>query len=140
MATSDPDIFAAGDAVEHRSRTYGLWPAAVDHARIVATNILGGDLRYEGDVPSCKLKVAGVDLLSAGEMSARLPDSYEIRLDEQGVRRYRKLVVVNGEVRGGMLIGHADLADAVATAVAEHFPVDGHVEALRSGDWSMLPA
>jgi nitrite reductase (NADH) large subunit len=140
LATSDPDIYAAGDAVEHRTRTYGLWPAAVDHARIAATNILGGDLRYEGDVPSCKLKVAGVDLLSVGEMSARLPESYEIRIEEQGVRRYRKLVVVDGKIRGGMLIGHPDLSDAVATAVEEHFAVDGHIDALRAGDWSVLPA
>ena len=138
MASSDPDVFAIGDVAEHRGRTYGLWPAAVDHARVAAVNALGGDLRYEGDVPSCKLKVAGVDLLSTGEMKPR-GDGFEIRIEEQGMRRYRKLVIIDGEVRGGMLIGYPELADRVATAVAERFAVGTHLEALRAGDWTVLP-
>lgn len=139
LATSDPEVYAAGDVVEHRGRTYGLWPACVDHARIAAVNLLGGDLRYYGDVPSCKLKVAGIDLLSAGEMNADLPGSYEIKFDEQGERRYRKLVIVDGEVRGGMLVGHAELADRVSTAVAERIAVAPYLDALRAGDWTVLP-
>lgn len=138
MATSDPEIFAAGDCVQHRGRTYGLWPACVDHARVASVNLLGGNARYEGDVPSCKLKVAGVDLLSTGEMAATGGNAYEIHVEEQGARRYRKLVVVDGAIRGGMLIGHPELADRVATAVQSRTPVAGVLEQLRSGDWMVL--
>lgn len=139
LATSDPEIFAAGDCVQHRGRTYGLWPACVDHARVAAINLLGGNARYDGDVPSCKLKVAGIDLLSTGELKATAGgDAYEIAFEEQGVRRYRKLVVVDGAIRGGMLIGYPELADRVATAVQSRTPVEGCLEQLRAGDWMVL--
>ncbi|HEX3605769.1 MAG TPA: FAD-dependent oxidoreductase, partial [Candidatus Dormibacteraeota bacterium] len=138
LATSDPDILAVGDCIEHRGRTYGLWPACVDHARIAAINAMGGDLRYYGDVPSCKLKVAGVDLLSAGETRARGDGDEEIRFEEAGVRRYRKLVICDGEVRGGMIIGHPDLIEPVSTAVGERLRAEPILEALRAGDWSGL--
>ena len=140
LATSDPDVFAAGDCIEHQGRTYGLWPACVDHARVAAVNLLGGDLRYYGDVPSCKLKVAGVDLLSAGETRARGEGDEEIRFEEAGVRRYRKLVICDGEVRGGMVIGHPDLIEPVSTAITERLSAGPIIEALRAGDWSVLPS
>jgi NAD(P)H-nitrite reductase large subunit/ferredoxin len=140
LATSDPDVLAVGDCIEHRGRTYGLWPACVDHARIAAVNAMGGDLRYYGDVPSCKLKVAGVDLLSAGETRARGDGDEEIRFEEAGVRRYRKLVICDGEVRGGMIIGHPDLIEPVSTAVGERLKAEPILEALRAGDWSGLPS
>jgi nitrite reductase (NADH) large subunit len=138
LSTSDPDVFGVGDCIEHQGRTYGLWPACIDHARIAAVNVLGGDLRYYGDVPSCKLKVGGVDLLSAGEMSARSDRDEEIRFEEAGVRRYRKLVIGDGEVRGGMVIGHPDLIDRVSTAVAERTAVAPIIDSLRAGDWTVL--
>jgi NAD(P)H-nitrite reductase large subunit len=139
LATSDPDIFGAGDCIEHRGRTHGLWPACLDQARIVAVNVLGGDRRYGGDVPSCRLKVAGVHVLSVGETAARSDrDEEEIRFDEAGAGRYRKLVIRDGEIRGGMLIGHVDLADRVATAVAVRTRVAPIIDSLRAGDWTVL--
>ena len=38
MATSDSHVFAVGDVAEHRGRTYGLWPAAVEQGEIAAEN------------------------------------------------------------------------------------------------------
>lgn len=53
-------------------------------------------------------------------------------------RRYRRLVIVDGEGRGGILIGHPELGDAVSSAVALRRAVADHLDALRAGDWSAL--
>jgi NADPH-dependent 2,4-dienoyl-CoA reductase/sulfur reductase-like enzyme len=47
MHTSDPDVFAVGDVVDHGGRRYGLWPASVEQAQVAVT----GDGRREGRLP-----------------------------------------------------------------------------------------
>ena len=69
MATAREDIYAAGDLISNtRDRYYGIWPAATAQGRVAGVNMAGGDMRYEGTVPSNKLKVAGVDLVAMGEL------------------------------------------------------------------------
>ena len=66
LQTSKPDIYAAGDVIEFDGRTYGIWPAAMEQGKIAGINISGGNAVYEGTTLSNILKVAGIDLASAG--------------------------------------------------------------------------
>lgn len=138
LTTSDPAIFAIGDVAEHRGRIYGLWPACVDQAHVAALNLLGGDLRYEAVRPPVKLKVPGMALLSVGDVEARGADGRALRFDDPNARRYRKLVLCSGKVCGAILIGHAEIADAVTRAVEAHQDVSADLAALERGDWSAL--
>ena len=70
MQTSHPDIYAAGDIVEFEEKTYGIWPAAMEQGQIAGANISGGDATYEGTILSTLLKVADIDLASAGDIDA----------------------------------------------------------------------
>src|SRR5262245_36019539 len=70
MRTSDPDIFAVGECVEHRGQCYGLVAPLYEMARTLAATLAGENVPgYVGSVTSTKLKVTGVDLFSAGDFS-----------------------------------------------------------------------
>ena len=66
METSNPDIFAVGDCVEHRGICYGLVAPLFDQGKVLAATIT--DRRgpsYTGTVKASKLKIVGVDVFSA---------------------------------------------------------------------------
>lgn len=116
MATAQEDIFAAGDMIEHRGRYYGIWPAATAQGRVAGVNMAGGDMRYEGTVPSNKLKVAGVDLVAMGELDvAGEIDSLVRRNDDLLV--YRKLVLRDNAIIGAVLLGDTQGADYIQYAI-----------------------
>jgi NAD(P)H-nitrite reductase large subunit/ferredoxin len=140
MRTSNPRIFAAGDVAEYADCTFGLWPAATEQARAAVQNLLGNDYSYAGTAPPTRLKVAGIDLLSAGEIAVREPGGRELRVQDGDGRQYRRLVLSDGRIRGAILIGHADLAEPVAAAVDAGLDVSHALARLGAGDWSALAA
>ncbi|MDX2433411.1 MAG: FAD-dependent oxidoreductase [Desulfobacterales bacterium] len=102
MRTSQPDIYAAGDIVEFEGRTYGIWPAAMEQGKIAGTNISGGNATYEGTILSSILKVAGIDLASAGEIDEEnLHDSKTVASETI----YKKIVLDNNRVIGCIMLG-----------------------------------
>ena len=114
MRTSDPDIFAVGECVEHRGKTYGLVAPLYDMAKICADHLAGDDMTlsaYTGSVPATKLKVTGVDLFSAGNFQGG-EDCGELVLHDTTTRQvYKKLVVRDGRLEGLVLYG--DVADSL---------------------------
>ena len=138
MMTSDPRIFAAGDVAAHQGRVHGRWPVGVEQAQIAAANMLGGDCHYKDITPPAKLKVAGIDVLSVGEIAAVGEDACEIRVDDGAARRYRKLVLRAGRASGAILVGHAELFDRTSEAVLESRDLSLARAALEQGDWSVL--
>ena len=72
LKTSDPDIYAVGDAIEIRDFNTGK-PAMVPLAgpankqgRMVAANILGGNERYNGTQGTCIVKIFEITAASTG--------------------------------------------------------------------------
>jgi NAD(P)H-nitrite reductase large subunit len=139
MRTSDPRIFAAGDVADYSDRVMGLWPAATDQAQVAARNLFGINSSYTGFMPPTRLKIAGIDLLSAGEL-ASTNGRQDVRIDDGEARQYRRLVLDEGRVRGAILVGHRDLAEAVEGAVERQLDVRHMLPSLESGDWSGLSA
>ena len=102
MRTSHPDIYAAGDIVEFEGRTYGIWPAAMEQGKIAGTNISGGNATYEGTTLSSTLKVAGIDLASAGEIDENNQYDSKIVASE---KIYKKVIIDNYKVIGCIMLG-----------------------------------
>ncbi|MFC1845146.1 NAD(P)/FAD-dependent oxidoreductase [Thermodesulfobacteriota bacterium] len=102
MRTSQPDIFAAGDIVEFEGKTYGIWPAALEQGEIAGTNISGGEANYKGTVLSNILKVAGIDLASAGDIDEE--NHYESKIVSSETI-YKKVVIDNDRVIGCIMLG-----------------------------------
>src|SRR3954454_6893062 len=69
METSIPHVYAVGECAEHREIVYGLVAPLYEQGKILASRICGIETNaYEGSVTGTQLKVAGVDLFSAGEI------------------------------------------------------------------------
>lgn len=108
METSDPNIFAVGECVEHRGKVYGLVAPLYDQGKILAATITGnkGPV-YEGSVLATKLKIMGIDLFSAGDFKATEADKEVISYQDHGFGIYKKVVVHQNQVVGTILIGDA---------------------------------
>jgi NAD(P)H-nitrite reductase large subunit len=105
LRTTVPDVWAAGDAVEAADRATGeryvhaIFPNAVDQARVVAANMLGGDVTYAGAESMNSLKHLGLPIMAVGAMAG----ADEIRWRRGDV--LRKVFVTDGRVVGFRLTG-----------------------------------
>ena len=135
MRTSEPWIYAAGDAAEFEGESFGLWSVAAEQGEIAALNALGGKRIYRGHVPVTALKVSGIDLRSAGAVHARRAGEFELTQHDLTLGAYRKLVVADGKLVGAVLVGSADEADEVVRAVRERAAVSTLSALLQRGTW-----
>ena len=112
METSHPDIFAVGECVEHRGTTYGLVAPLYEQGKILAATITGNKgPTYEGTVQAAKLKVAGVDVFSAGDYDEHsTPDTEVVRYEDAALGIYKKLTLRAGKLAGVILVG--DVSDS----------------------------
>ncbi len=109
LQTFDPRIYAVGECVAHRGRTYGLVAPLFEMARVCANHLAGHGIgRYGGSQVSTKLKVTGVDVFSAGDFAGG-GDAEEIVLADPVGGVYKKLVIRDDKLVGGVLYG--DTAD-----------------------------
>jgi nitrite reductase (NADH) large subunit len=108
MRTSDPDVYAVGECVEHRGLCYGLVAPLFEMAKVVAAQLSGdSSAAYTGSVTSTKLKVSGIDLFSAGDFSEG-DDSDEIVLRDPSRGVYKRIVLKGDRVKGAVLYGETD--------------------------------
>jgi len=90
METSDPDIFAVGECVEHRGICYGLVAPLLEQGKVLAATITGnkGPV-YTGTIQAAKLKIMGVDVFSAGDWSGQHAEP--VRYEDRALGIYKKL-------------------------------------------------
>jgi nitrite reductase [NAD(P)H] large subunit len=105
LQTSDPDIFALGECVQHKNMTYGLVAPLYEQAKICAEYLSGNEAaKYTGSIMATGLKVTGVHLFSSGQILE--DDSCKvIRLSDEKKGIYRKLVIKNNSLIGALLYG-----------------------------------
>jgi nitrite reductase (NADH) large subunit len=116
MKTGMQDIYAAGDLIEHQGRFYGIWPASMEQGRAAGANMAGQEMKYRGTVPSNTLKVAGIDLASAGEIDAEGKMESIVTKDE-ATGKYRKLVLQDNIITGMILLGDIRGRDEIQRAI-----------------------
>ncbi len=108
MVTSDPDILAVGECVEHRGAIFGLVAPLYDQAKVVAATLLGGEGEFVQKQVSTKLKVTGCDLFSAGDFAAG-EGREDIVFRDPGRGVYKRLVIEKDRLVGAVMYG--DTAD-----------------------------
>ncbi len=109
LRTTDPAVFAVGDVAERDGRVWGLWPVAVAQAKAAATNIAGGEASFHGEAPLTMLKGVGIDVVSFGRIEAGVDDRVAV-VRPSGEHSYRKLVLRDRQVVGGVFLGHPEHA------------------------------
>lgn len=104
MVSSDPDILAVGECVEHENICYGLVAPLYDMAKVAAKTLLKEDAAFRPVETATQLKVTGVSLYSAGDF-AKAPDREEIVLRDASAGIYKRLVLKENRILGAVLYG-----------------------------------
>jgi len=105
LETSAPDVYAVGECIEHRGKTYGLVAPIMEQVKVCAYNLINGNQkRYEGSITYAMLKVAGINLFSAGDFREREGDEV-VLFSDTGRSVYRKAVLRNNKLVGTILYG-----------------------------------
>jgi nitrite reductase (NADH) large subunit len=104
MVTSDPDIFALGECVEHERIVYGLVAPLYDQAKVLAKTLAKTDAAFRPVQTATQLKVTGVSVYSAGDF-ADAEDREEIVLRDATSGIYKRLVLKEDRVIGAVLYG-----------------------------------
>ncbi|PTV99126.1 nitrite reductase (NADH) large subunit [Halanaerobium saccharolyticum] len=102
MQTSNPDIYAAGDVAEFKDKIYGIWPPSLAQGRVAGTVMSGGQAEFDGYVPSHKLKVAGINVVSLGELNKDGDYEEEVLADNES---YVKVIKNKEEKIGALIVG-----------------------------------
>ncbi len=114
LVSSHSRVLAVGECAEHRGIVHGIVAPIRDQAEIAADTLCGIESAYEGSIPTAKLKVMGVDLVTAG----RVEGEREVIVADAGAGVYRKLVTAaDGTVLGAVLLGDARGAELLTDAV-----------------------
>lgn len=105
LQTFDPSIYALGECVQHRRETYGLIAPLYEQARVCANHLafIGHGI-YRGSTCATRLKVTDIDMFSMGRFELS-PGDEEIVLQDAGHGIYKKLVLRNNRVEGGVFYG-----------------------------------
>jgi nitrite reductase (NADH) large subunit len=109
MVTSNADILAIGECVEHNGAMFGLVAPLYDQAKVAALTLLGQPATFVSKEISTKLKVTGCDLFSAGDF-ADGEGREDIVFRDPGRGVYRRLVVQDDRIIGAVMYG--DTADS----------------------------
>jgi nitrite reductase (NADH) large subunit len=105
MLTNDPAIYAIGECVQHRGKTFGLVAPLLEQARVCATYLAERGTRgYRTSHPSTQLKVSGIQVFSAGNHHAG-PGSESLVLRDPKRGIYKRLVIEQDKIRGAVLYG-----------------------------------
>ena len=113
LQTFDPAIYAIGECVEHRERTFGLVAPLYEQASVCASHLAElGHRRYLYADSATRLKISGIDLVSCGdfqgdkEKDASQGETLQLNLPGS----YRRLQIRDNRVVGMVLYG--DVSDA----------------------------
>ncbi|MFC8671566.1 NAD(P)/FAD-dependent oxidoreductase [Streptomyces griseorubiginosus] len=139
LRTSDPHIHAIGDCAQHDGTVYGLATPALEQADTLAELLAGrANARYTGTRSLTRLTLTGqtaFDLAAFGETEA-LPGDDVVQLADATRGTYRKVVVRDDRLVGGVLVGELGTVGALARAWegAEPLPAGGPLLHLLTND------
>ncbi|WP_425671360.1 assimilatory nitrate reductase electron transfer subunit NasB [Bacillus subtilis] len=105
MQTSEPNIYAVGECAEHNGTVYGLVAPLYEQGKALASHICGVPCEeYQGSAPSAALKIAGIDVWSAGKIQEdERTTSIKIYDEQAGV--YKKALFADDKLAGVILFG-----------------------------------
>ena len=106
-SVDDPDVYVVGECAQHRGQVYGLVAPLWDQAKVFADHITRTKetAEYNGSKLATKLKVMGIELASMGQSEPSEERDEVIQFSEARKGTYKKLIVRDGRLVGGILMG-----------------------------------
>jgi nitrite reductase (NADH) large subunit len=145
MQTSEEGVFAAGDAAEASLSQSGQrsvvanWLNAVQQGRVAGRSLAGATTSYAGSVRANALRLAGLPVVSVGDVNGSGDDDWGELDKEAGT--YRRLVFRDSRLIGAIQVGGdvhdvgilssliksgANVAGLEASLFADSFALFGH--------------
>lgn len=132
MLTSDADVFAVGECVEHDGAIFGLVAPLYDQAKVAAKTILGEEASFVQKTLSTKLKVTGCDLFSAGDFAeGEGREDIVFRDPARGV--YKRLVIEGDKLVGAVMYGDTADGNWFFGLIKDETPIDDMRDTLIFG-------
>jgi nitrite reductase (NADH) large subunit len=124
-SVDDRDIYAVGECAEHRGKMYGLVAPLWEQAKVLADHITGKNpaAAYHGSKVATKLKVMGVEVASMGVVEAQYPEDEVVQFSEPKRGTYKKLIIRDGRLVGGILLGDIGKAAYLMQAFDRNTPL-----------------
>jgi nitrite reductase (NADH) large subunit len=123
MRTTVRNIYACGDAAEHRGVIYGLWLPAREQGIVCGSHIVGKELLYRGTMNSVRLKVAGIELASIGEIESK-EGVHSITEKDENAGLFKKIFLRGRNIVGAILIGNVREATKLQKMIKNGEEVD----------------
>ncbi|MCL2601156.1 MAG: FAD-dependent oxidoreductase [Treponema sp.] len=106
MGTGVPGIWAAGDVAEFDGQPCGVWPVAMAQGKTAGASMAGELREYVPQTPGMTLKVAGIDLVSAGNIAAGDTQDRALTVKRFAAGNvYRKIVLEEDVIKGVIFLG-----------------------------------
>ncbi len=124
-ALDDRRVYVVGECAQHRGRVYGLVAPLWEQAKVFAEHVTDTNLdaKYHGSKLATKLKVMGVELASMGITEPEHPHDELIQFTEPSKGTYKKLIVRDGRLVGGILMGDISKAAYLMQAFDRDSPL-----------------
>jgi nitrite reductase (NADH) large subunit len=124
-SVDDPAVYVVGECAQHRGRVYGLVAPLWEQARVFADHVTGVDPEsaYTGSKLATKLKVMGVELASMGLTEPADERDEVVQFTEPKRGTYKKLIVRDGRLVGGILMGDISKAAYLMQAFDRDSPL-----------------
>lgn len=143
LETTAHGLFAVGECVEHDGRTYGTVQPVYEQCRVLADVLCdpATPSRYRGSKVHTRLKVAGVEVASLGDIDPRQADDEVVQVIEERRGVYRKLVIRDGRLAGAVLVGDASAAPGLTQRYDRGDPLPANrLDLFASPDRGAEPA
>ncbi len=143
MATSYPDVYCCGDAVEAYDFVYDtnrltpIWPNAYIGGRIAGSNMAGIRTEYPGGTAMNSLNYFGVDIAAAGMVTPADEDGCEV-LSRQNGGIYQKIILKGDLVVGMVFVKDIEKSGIVFSLMRERVNVGSFKQALLSDDFGLV--
>lgn len=107
LQTSDPRMFAIGEAAFHDGMIYGLVAPGYEMAEILAERLTGGTRLFQGADMSTKLKLLGVEVASLGIADPMASPERTVVMKDARRGIYKKITLseCGKKLEGGILVG-----------------------------------
>jgi nitrite reductase (NADH) large subunit len=124
-SVDDMNVYVVGECAQHRGKVYGLVAPLWDQAKVFADQVTSAnnDAAYHGSKLATKLKVMGVELASMGLTEPQDERDEVVQFSEARHGTYKKLIVRDGRLVGGILMGDISKAAYLMQAFDRDSPL-----------------
>ena len=128
LCTNIPQIYACGDVAEtfdpvfNEKTVNALWPIAVEQGKIVAANIAGQNLKYDGSIGMNSVEFFGLPVISMGITKPKEGLEELVSSDDRS-KVYKKLLIKENLIVGAILLGKINNAGVFLNLIREKIDI-----------------